>query len=164
MTWDDLIRYALIGSALLLALVLRLRRMGRAQRLRPGRLWVVPVIFSLLAIAILRQFPPQGADWLWIGAGLVAGAMVGWQRGRLVDVGIDGETGHLTQRSSPATLVFLVLLVMLRWVLHWLVELGDARWHLGAMLVSNIFVAFAVGALSFYRIELWLRARALSRG
>ena len=164
MTHDDLIRYAFIGGALVLALFLRLRRIGRAQPLRLGTLWIIPAVFTLLAVAILRQFPPDGLDWLWVGLGLAAGAMIGWQRGRLVAVGIDRETGRLNQRSSPAALIFLVLLVALRWLLPWLVELSDARWHLGAMLVSNIFVAFAVGALSFYRLELWLRARTLLRG
>lgn len=163
MPQHDLIRYVLIGAALALALFLRLRRIGRTQRLRLGTLWVIPAVFGLLAAAILWQFPPSGLGWLWVCLGLLAGAAVGWQRGRLVEVGIDPVTGQLNQRSSPAALIFLLLLVGLRWLLHWLVELSDARWHLGAMLVSDIFIAFALGVLSAYRLELWLRARALLR-
>ena len=33
----------------------------------------------------------------------------------------------------------------------------------GAMLVSDIFIAFAVGVLTFYRIEIYRRARQLLR-
>jgi hypothetical protein len=31
------------------------------------------------------------------------------------------------------------------------------------MLVSDIFIALAVGVLCFFRLELWLRARRLRR-
>jgi hypothetical protein len=89
--------------------------------------------------------------------------------GRLSDFEADGNIrrlgnhGSLTQRSSPTAFLFLILLFAVRGALRWLVELGDARRHLGAMLVSDIFIALAVGALCFYRLELWLRARRLRR-
>ncbi|ATE66917.1 CcdC protein domain-containing protein [Rhizorhabdus dicambivorans] len=164
MTQDDLLHYGLIGAAFALALFIRIRRIGRTQRLRIGTLWIIPALFLVLGAAILWQFPPEGWGWLWIALGFLAGGAVGWQRGRLVEIAIDPASGRLTQRSSPGALIFLLLLFGLRWLLHWLVELSDARWHLGAMLVGNIFIAFAVGVLSFYRIELWLRARAISKG
>lgn len=164
MSQDDLLHYGLIGAAFALALFIRIRRIGKAQPLRLGTLWIIPAIFSALGAAILWQFPPGGFGWLWIALGFAAGGAVGWQRGRLVQLWVDPESGRLTQRSSPGALVFLALLFGLRWVLHRLVELSDARWHLGAMLVGNIFIAFAVGVLAFYRIELWLRARRLLRG
>ena len=162
MSHDDLLRYALMGAAIAVALFIRIRRIGRTQRLRIGTLWIIPTIFAALGAAILWQFPPSAWGWLWIALGFAAGAGVGWQRGRLVEVGIDSE-GRLTQRSSPGALVFLGLLFALRWILHRLVELGDTRWHLGAMLITNIFLAFAVGVLSLYRVELWARARRLQR-
>jgi len=161
MSRDQLLHYALIGGAFALAFFIRIRRLGRTQPLRVGTLWIIPAIFLLLGAAVLWQFPPQGSGWLWVALGFVAGGAVGWQRGRLVAVGVDPVTGRLTQRSSPGALVFLVLLFGLRWLLHRLVEFGDARWHLGAMLVTNIFIAFAVGVLSLYRVELWLRARTI---
>lgn len=164
MTHDDLIRYALIGGAVALALFLRIRRIGKTQRLRLGTLWIIPAIFAVLAAAILWQFPPHGWGWLWVGLCFLAGSAVGWQRGRLVEISVDPATGTLNQRSSPAALLFLVVLLLVRWILRYLVMMGDARWHLGAMLVSDIFIAFAVGVLTFYRVELWLRARALLGG
>lgn len=164
MTSYDLGRYAIIGSLIVVALFIRWRRMGRTERLRPGTLWIIPAIFILLAAAIFRQFPPSAGGGLLVALGLAAGSAVGWLRGRFIEISFDPRTGRLYQRSSPAALIFIAMLVLVRWALRSAVMLGDARWHLGAMLVSDIFIAFAIGVLSFYRIEIYFRARRLLRG
>jgi hypothetical protein len=161
MNQDDLLCTALIGAAIAFALFIRLRRIGRWQRLRPGALWIVPAIFALLAAMVLWQLPPHGTGWLWVAFGFAAGGFFGWQRGRLVEIRVDPDSGSLLQRSSPTAFLFLGLLVVVRWGLHGAIGLIDARWHLGAMLVSNIFIAFAVGVLGFYRLEVYLCARRL---
>src|SRR4051812_36170330 len=106
MNQDDLLRYALIGGAIVVALLIRLRRIGRWQRLRPRLLWIVPTIFALLAAMVLWQFPPVGFGWFWVVFGLLAGGFFGWQRGRLVDIRMDADSGDLLQRSSPAAFLF----------------------------------------------------------
>ena len=163
MTSSDLIHYAIIGSLIAVALVIRWRRMGKSQRLRPGLLWIVPAIFILLAAAMFWQFPPPPEGWPWVALGLAAGGALGWMRARFIELSFDPGTRRLYQRSSPAALIFIAALVLVRWAMHSAVMIGDARWHLGAMLVSDIFIAFAVGVLSFYRIEIYLRARRLLR-
>lgn len=164
MTGQDMLRYALVGGVVGIALLVRIRRIGKHRRLRVGALWIVPAIFALMALTIFWQFPPSGLGWLWVGLGFVAGSAIGWQRGRFVEISVDPLTGEMRQRQSPAAFIFLGVLVLLRWGLHSLVLLGDARWHLGAMLVSDIFIAFAVGVLSFYRLDIYLRARRLLVG
>lgn len=164
MTSPDVIRYALVGALVALALFIRWRRMGKTQRLRPGTLWIVPTVLILLAAAIFRQFPPSAGGWLWVILGLAAGGVLGWLRARFIEVSFDSQTRRLYQRSSPAALIFIAVLVLVRWAMRSAVMLGDARWHFGAMLVSDIFIAFAIGVLSCYRIELYLRARRLLRG
>lgn len=163
MIGEDLLRPVLIGVIVALALLVRLRRMGRHSRLRLGTLWIIPSIFLALAGAILWQFPPRGLDWLWIALGLVAGGLVGWQRGRLVEISIDPATGRLLQRSSPGALIFLAMLLIIRWLFRSVLIFGDERWHLGAMLVSDIMILFAVGVLGAFRLELYLRGRRLLR-
>ncbi len=163
MEQHDWTYYAFVGGCVALALFIRLRRIGKTQRLRLGTLWIIPAILVLLTGMIFWTNPPHGFDWLWIALGFAIGGAMGWYRARFVDVGIDAETGKLNQRSSPGALIFLCALMAFRWLLHSAVMLGDARWHFDAMLVSDSFIAAAVGALSFYRVEIYLRARQLLR-
>lgn len=163
MTSSELAAYAIAAPIVAVALLIRFRRIGRAQRLRLSTLWIIPTIFILFAAAVIVQFPPAGWGWLWIAIALILGSAIGWQRGRLVEIAVDPETGLLNQRSSRGALLFLGLLVLLRWGLRSVVEASDAHWHLGAMLVSSITIAFAAGVLSAYRVEIYLRARGLLR-
>jgi len=131
--------------------------------LRLGTLWIVPAIFVLLGGFILIQVPPSGRDWFWVGMGLIVGGVIGWWRARLIKVSIDPATGRLNQISSFGALYCLAGLMLVRWVLRMAIMLGAAQWHFGAMLISNIFIAVAIGALAAYRVELYLRARLLLR-
>ena len=161
MEQHDWTYYLFVGSCVALALFIRIRRIGKTRRLRLGTLWIVPAVIILLAAIIFWEQPPRGFDWLWVALGLAIGGAIGWWRARLVEIGIDAETGRLNQRSSPGALLVLGVILVVRWLLRSAVMLGDARWHFGAMLISDIFIAVAVGALSLYRIELYLRARRL---
>jgi len=161
MAEHDWTYYALIGGGIALALFIRLRRLGRTERLRLGALWIIPTIFTLLAAMVFWQYPPSGLGWLWVATGFAAGCMIGWWRARYVAIGVDPESGRLTQRSSAGALIVLGAIMLVRWLLRSVVMVGDAHWHLGAMLISDIFIAMAVGALSFYRIEIYIRARRL---
>lgn len=156
--WTDTL---LIGALVALALVIRLRRMTRAQRLRPASLWIVPAIFLAFAGLVYVEAPPNGWGWLWVAIGFALGSATGWQRARFVDIHRDPDSGHLYQRSSPNAFLFLGALIVFRWLFHVALDAGDARWHLGAMLVADIVIAFAAGVLIFFRIEIFLRARKL---
>ena len=161
MEQHDWTYFALLGGCFALALLIRIRRIGKSWRLRPGTLWIIPAIFILLAAMIFRKYPPSGIGWLWVAMGLAAGGVIGWWRALLVDISVDRMTGRLHQRVSAGAMLFLVVLMLVRWLLRWAVTLGDARWHFGAMLISDIFIAIAVGAISAYRLVLYLRARRL---
>lgn len=164
MEQHDWTYYAFVGGCVALALLIRLRRFGKPRRLRLGTLWIIPAIFILLAGMILWEYPPAGLDWLWIAAGLGAGGGIGWWRASQIEISVDPETGQLNQRSSWGALVVIGAIIAVRWIMRMAVMWGDARWHFGAMLIGDIFVAMAVGALSADRIELYLRARRLLRG
>lgn len=156
--------WAFVGGCVALALFFRMRRFGKPHRLRLETLWIVPTVFTLLAGMILWQYPPSGLEWMWIAIGCGAGVGIGWWRASFVEISVDPETGRLTQRSSWGTLIVIGVILLVRWLLRWAVMLGDAQWHFGAVLISDIFIAMAVGALSAYRLEIGLRARRLSGG
>jgi hypothetical protein len=164
MEQHDWTYYAFVGGCIALAFFIRYKRFGKMQRLRLGTLWIIPAIFTLLGAMILWEYPPSGLDWLWVAMGLAVGGGIGWWRAVQVEISVDPETGHLNQRSSMGALIVLGAIFLVRWLLRMAVMWGDAQWHFGAMLISDIFIAMAVGALSAYRIELYLRARRLLRG
>ncbi len=164
MEQHDWTYYAFVGGCIALAFFIRLRRFGTPQRLRLGTLWIIPTIFILLLGLILWEYPPSGLDWMWIGIALAAGGRIGWWRASHIEIGIDPKTGQLNQRSSIGALLVLAAIFAVRWLLRWAVMWGDAQWHFGAMLISDIFIAMATGALSAYRIALYFRAcRLLGR-
>ena len=156
--------YAWVGGCIALAFVIRYKRMGRTRPLRLRTMWIFPAVFVALGIFIIVRQPPSALGWLTIALALSAGGALGWYRARWVEIGVDPESGRLNQRSSPAALLFLAALMAFRWALRSAVTFGDARWHLGAALIGDIFIAFAVGLLGAYRIEIYWRARRVISG
>lgn len=163
LTAAELTRYAITGAIIAFVLFMRLRNVGKTRRLRVETLWIIPTLFIAFACFIFSQLPPVGLGWLWVAIAGVLGGAIGWQRARLIHIGIDPVTHEINQTTSPAALIFIVALIGVRWALRSAVEMGDARWHMGATLVTDIFVGFAIGVLTLYRVELYLRARRLLR-
>jgi membrane protein CcdC involved in cytochrome C biogenesis len=157
----ELTRYAITAAVIILVLFLRLRNVGKTRRLRIETLWIVPMVFMGFAVFIFSQLPPSGLGWLWVAIAAVVGGVVGWQRGRFMEIRVDPDTHEINQKTSPAAIIFLVALVLVRMALRSAIAMGDARWHLGATLVTDIFIGFAIGVLTIYRVELYLRARRL---
>ncbi len=158
---SDLIRYSFTALIIAIVLFLRWRRVGKMRRLRLETLWILPAIFLIVFGFIFYEVPPHGIGWLWCALALVAGSAVGWQRGRFVEIHVDPETHVLNQKTSAGAIIFIIVLMIGRFAMRSLVEMGDARWHLGALLISGIFISFAAGALCAFRLELFLRARRL---
>ncbi|RVT89911.1 DUF1453 family protein [Sphingomonas crocodyli] len=161
MSAAELTRYAITGAIIAFVLFMRLRTIGKARRLRLETLWIIPTLFIAFACFIFSQMPPVGLGWLWVAVAGALGGVIGWQRARLIHIGVDPVTHEINQTTSPAALIFIVALIGVRWILRSAVAMGDARWHMGAALVTDIFVGFAIGVLTLYRVELYVRARRL---
>src|SRR5436305_4082091 len=108
------ISYAITIGIILIVMVLRMRRMGQIRPLRLETLWIVPAIYLVVAALMYWQLPPKG--WVAIASlvGLVIGAAVGWQRGKMMHIQVDPETHTLNQKASPAAIFFLVILIAVR--------------------------------------------------
>lgn len=158
-----MLRYAITAVLIAAVMVLRLRNLGKARKLRVEMLWIIPTLYIILAGVLFWRMPPVGLGWLWTALSFLVGAALGWQRGRMIAVSIDPVTHELNQRSSPTAILFIVLLIAVRLAMRSTLMGSGAYWHPGAALVTDIFVASAVGILAVYRLEIYLRARRLLR-
>lgn len=154
-----------IGIAISLAVVavilfIRLRRMRRTRSLKLGQLWIVPVLYGAVAAYLFRLFPPQGLAWVYCAVALAFGCLLGWYRGKMMQIGIDPVSHALDQKASPAAMLFIVLILAIRMGARAaMTEMGTG--HAGVIMSTDLLVAFALGFLSVQRLEMFLRARRL---
>jgi hypothetical protein len=143
-------------------LALRFRSMGKERPLKVQSLWVVPVVYLLLAGSMLFALPPPPKGWGLVALGIAIGAAVGWHRGKLIRIHRDPETGELRQRASPLAMILLAALVVVKLGARSVFgEAAATQPGSGAMLLTDAFIGFALGLLSATRLELYLRARRL---
>jgi len=97
-----------------------------------------------------------------IAAGVVAGAVLGWHRAKLIRIERNAETGKLMKRASPLAMLLLVALIVLKLGARMIFgETAAGQPGSAAMLMTDAFIGFALGLLSATRLELYLRARHL---
>ena len=115
-------------------------------------------VIIVVAVLMFVQLPPTG--WVAIAAaiGLVFGAAVGWQRGKMMHIHVDPETHALNQKASPAAIFFLIALILVRMAARSL--LGQESGVSPAMLTDPL-IAFALGMFTLQRVEMYLRAKRL---
>lgn len=156
--WGQLLPFVVVG----LVLVWRLRRMARSTPLTPWRLWLMPALLLVMALAVLFGHPPDGRGWLAFGGAFALGAALGWQRGRFTVIERDPATGRLMMRQSPAGMLLLIAVIGVRFALRGAmgaeVETGHAP-SPAVWLLTDGMVGFALGFLGVFRLELGLRAR-----
>jgi hypothetical protein len=153
---------ALPFVVLALVVAWRFRAMNKERPLNIATLWVVPAIYLALMASLIIALPPHAAGWGVMAAGIIAGAVLGWHRGKLIRIERNADTGQLMQRASPLAMVLLLILVALKFGMREI--FGDsaaAHPSSAAMLVTDGFIGFALGLLSATRLELYLRARSI---
>ncbi|MEO8374360.1 MAG: hypothetical protein ABI471_03990 [Sphingomonas bacterium] len=155
-------QYAITAVFVVLVIGLRLFRMRQTRRLRLETLWVVPAIYLLFAAFMFTEFPPTSAGWLICFAGLALGGAIGWQRGKLMKIEVDPETHSLNQGASPAAMLFIIVLIAIRFgARQALAGGGGYGFHVNAMLITDLLIAFALGLFAVTRLEMYLRAKRL---
>jgi fucose 4-O-acetylase-like acetyltransferase len=162
MQQQQLISYAITTVVVVALLAFRLRRMSQLRRLRLETLWVVPAIYLIFAGVMFYQFPPTAIGWAISAAALLAGAAIGWQRGKMMQIHVDPETHVLNQKASPAAMIFIVVLIAVRMSAKTILASGVGNdFHLSAMLVTDVLIALALGLFATTRLEMFLRARQM---
>lgn len=160
---NPLITYAITAAVIAVVLALRWRRLSRVTPLRIERLWIVPTVYAVVAALMFIGQPPAGWGWLFCVAALVLGAALGWQRGKLMRITVDPVTHQLNQTGSPAAILFLLALMVLRGGAKMALT-GDNMFHLNAFAVTDMLVALAVGLFAATRLEMYLRAKRMLAG
>jgi membrane protein CcdC involved in cytochrome C biogenesis len=154
-TW---ISYAISGAIIVVVMALRLRRMGRMRPLKLETLWVVPAVYLAVAGLMFWQLPPKGAAALASIAGLAIGAAVGWQRGKMMHIHVDPETHALNQKASPAAMLFLIGLIVVRAAAR---SVFGQEGGVNPAMLTDPLIAFALGMFSLTRLEMYLRAKRM---
>lgn len=153
------LQYAIPFVVLAVVFAVRWRRMSQDRPLKLERLWVVPALYTALAVAVFATNPPPPRIWAFSAVALVLGAGVGWMRGRSMRITVDPETHRLNHRASPAALVFLAVLILLRQAMR--DPAVDLALDMDALAVADIAIALGVGLFAAQRLEMWLRGRRL---
>ena len=154
-TW---ISYAITIGIIVVVMALRMRRMGQMRPLNLNSLWIVPALYLVVAALMFFQLPPTGWVAIASAAALAVGAAVGWQRGKMMHIHVDPETHALNQKASPAAMIFLIALIVVRTTARSV--LGQESDISPAMLTDPL-IAFALGMFSLTRLEMYLRAKRL---
>ncbi|MDG2535510.1 DUF1453 family protein [Sphingomonas sp. HITSZ_GF] len=155
--WFQLIPIAII----LVVLTLRMRRLTRERPLKIEWLWVVPALYVVIAGVTFWNLPPSPMTWAVAFAALLAGAALGWQRGRMMHIKVNPETHEISQRGSLAAMAFIIVLVLIRTGARNAESLGIPGVHFDVMAMTDVLIAFALGMLTMQRVEMFLRARRL---
>ncbi len=152
----------IVGGLLFVVLMgWRLRRMSQLRPLKVEWLWVTPAILAALTVVSLIPQPPQGADWAWLAAGLVLGGALGWWRGKMMHISVDPETHALNTKASPAAMIFILAIVVIRMALRGMAMGEASTLHLSVAVITGAFMTFAVGLFGVQRLEMALRATRL---
>ena len=93
---------------------------------------------------------------MWGGA-VPGGGAFGWRRGALMRIQVDPETHALNQQASPAAMLFIVVLILVRKGLQF--EAGSLGFSVAFL--TDVLMVFALGLLTATRLEMFLRARRL---
>ena len=152
-----LVTYVITGIIIAIVFTVRWRRLRRETLLRLERLWMLPAFYAALVAFVLAERPPSGAGWLYCGLALAVGLALGWQRGRMMTIRVDPDSHTLRQTSSPAAMLFILVIVLLRQGAR-----GGAGWlHLDVWAVTDMVMALALGLIAAQRLEMYVRGRRL---
>ncbi len=145
-----------------LVVALRWWRGQKMRRLRLETMWVLPAFFTAIAGMLYATMPPVGWGWAVCFVALGLGLVLGWQRGRLMRIEVDPVTHRLNHRPSPAALLFIVALLVVRTgIRQAMAHGGGSMLHLNAATVTDALMAMGWGLIVAQRIEMFVRARTL---
>ncbi|HEY7901741.1 MAG TPA: hypothetical protein VIC25_11225 [Caulobacteraceae bacterium] len=152
----------IITAAVVMAIMLF--RNNRPRRLRVEVLWLRSAIYLALIGATFLALPVSydPSSLAIMAAGLVIGVGAGWMRGRLVRIEVHPQTHDISAQASPAAMVFILALMVLRTSLRGLAASSPAP-GLSASALTDGLILLAGGLMIARNLEMGLRATRLLR-
>jgi hypothetical protein len=141
----------------------RFRNVDKARPLRLPLLWIMPLLVTAAVSLALYGMPPSPRGWLALLAGLVIGGAIGVQRSRLMRLHIEGtgDDARVMVRQSPLALVLILAVFAARRLILPAGMAPGSSHTVGALLMTDGMLGFALGLIVLSRLVLWQRARAM---
>jgi hypothetical protein len=154
--------YGSLVAVVIMAAILW-RRNSRPRQLRIERLWIRPVLFSLIVSATLTAtpFPFDPLSLAVLTLALVIGGGLGWQRGRFMRIDVHPETHDVTSRASPVGMIFILAVLALRILLRGAALESRSALGLRASTITDGLILLLGAMIVAQSLEMWLRARRL---
>lgn len=153
--------YLVPALIIVIVLALRMRRMGQMRPLRVERLWIVPAIYAIVLALALKDAPPSVSDAPWLVGAAVVGAVIGWYRGKSMQIIVDPATHAINQVASPLAMVFLIVVIGLRYGIRYFLAGEAATWRISINILSDVPLFLGCAMFITTRLEMFLRARRL---
>jgi len=154
--WQSYLPFVVIA----LVFALRLRRINRERRMHLGRLLVAPTIILVVAGYLVATATPDLVGFAIAVGGLVIGGVVGWQRARFTRIAYDPQGDIFTMRQSPAAVIFLVGIMIVRRVIMVEMPAMTAGASMAHMTIDGL-IGFGLAMVIAHNGELYLRARRI---
>ena len=157
--WQILLLLLVIG----VVVALRFKSITKPRPLKPGRLWIQPMILIGLAGLTIGLHPPGLLGTVLCIVSALLGGAIGWHRGKLMRIEHDPATGELTQAASPAAILLLLGLVAVRFAArsYFIGNPTPGQLDAHTLLVTDVLLCFAVAMIAATRVEMGLRAKAI---
>jgi hypothetical protein len=146
---------------LLIAGLVMLRN-SRARRLRVEMMWIMPtVLLAITGLMLWTQPIRHPLAIVFAGIAFVAGAALGFWRGRLTHITVDPETHALTSKASPVGMILILVVFGARYALRSFGTETAGMLHVSVAEITDILMLLAVGIVCTQRLEMALRATRL---
>lgn len=147
---------------------LRFRNISKPRRLKPGQLWIMPLVMLAVTCFVIAAMPPSAYGWLAMAVGAMLGAAIGWKRGHLMHLDRDPATGDLQMRQSPAALLLILGVLAAKRLISAGAGIdpsagpgADGSLPVGALIFTDAMLGLALGMVVAMRWTLWQRAKSV---
>lgn len=123
--------------------------------------WIMPVIMLGLTIWLMTRAEPRGPEWLWAAGLFMVGGVLGWMRGRSISMSVDPATHRLMAQGSASAMIFLVVLIVVRYGLRYVMSTEANVIGVRPVMVDVLFLVLALGLFGVRSIEMGWRGYKL---